>query len=260
MGWPVFTASTAARSADIAIELSPGNASTCELALRISGEHAARWVDRALGGNGDSGLAARSGSLSEGECGVLAYLASRVCRELASFQVLDVRPAPKIDACVLWPITLESALGPVALTAALAPGLAESLLVPHRLTVSVFDRAPSALHAGEVWISDRWNLSSASDGLAGEVQLSVEGCTSPLSAIVSAGQLRAQGPSSTRDDIELVLAQEPTQFAQLARIAAGERAPFALADTVELRRESQAIARGELISWRGAIGVRISEA
>jgi flagellar motor switch/type III secretory pathway protein FliN len=260
VGWPVFTASTTARASDVAIELTRGGETAFELALLIPSESAARWVDRALGGTGESGLAGVSGSLSDGECGVLAYLASRACRELAPLQVRDVRSGARLDACVLWPLALESALGRVALTCALAPWYAEGFVDRHRLTVSVFDRAPDAFHPGEVWISDRWNLSSTSEGLAGEVQLSVAGCASRLSAIVGDGQLRAQGPSAVRDPVELVLAEQALQFAELARLAAGEPAPISFTHAVELRAQGRTLARGELVSWRGAVGVRINEA
>jgi flagellar motor switch/type III secretory pathway protein FliN len=259
-GWPVFVENVPPRMSEVAIELTSGHQTAFELALLIPNESAARWVDRALGGSGESGLASGSGSLGEGECGVLAYLASRACRELAPFRVRDVKPAPRIEACVLWPLTLESALGRVSLTCALAPWWAEALRDRHRLLVSVFDRATATFQAGEVWISDRWNLSSTSEGLAGEVQLSVEGCASQLSAIVGAGQLRAQSPTAARDQVELVLASRAVGLAELARIAAGEPFPLAFAHEVELRVQGETTARGELVSWRGAIGVRINEA
>jgi flagellar motor switch/type III secretory pathway protein FliN len=258
VGWPVFVENLPARAAEVAIELTSGRTSEFELALLIPNESAARWVDRALGGSGESGLASSSGRLSEGECGVLAYVASRACRDLP-FQVRDVQPSARIEACVSWPLTLESALGRVALTCVLAPWRVEALPDRHRLIVSVFDRAPEPFHAGEVWISDRWNLSSTSEGLAGEVQLSVEGCAGQLSAIVGAGRLRVQAPSAVRDQVELVLASPAVNFAELARIAAGEPFPLSFAREVELRVQGQTAARGELVSWRGAIGVRINE-
>ncbi|HEX5659555.1 MAG TPA: FliM/FliN family flagellar motor C-terminal domain-containing protein [Polyangiales bacterium] len=257
VGWPVLTASATPRaSSEIAIELGSGIETAFELALLIPSESAARWVDRALGGSGESGVASASGVLSEGECGVLAYLASRAC--LAPYQVCDVRPAAHLDAHIAWPLTLESALGRVSLRCAIAPWRAESP-VRHRLNVSVFERAPEGLRAGEVWISDGWNLSSTSEGLAGEVQLSVEGCASQLAAIVGAGRVRAHAPSSSRDQLELVLASQDVSFTELAQIGAGEpfRADFS---KVELRSEGRTLARGELVSWRGAVGVRINEA
>ncbi len=258
VGWPVFNASAVAR--EVAIELTSGAGPGFELALLIPNDSAARCVDRALGGNGESGLAGAAGRLSDGECGVLAYLASRACRPFQPLQVCDVSHDLRLGEHVRWPIAFDSALGRVTLSCVLAPWRAEALRDPYRLTVSVFDRGPPSFQAGEVWISDCWNLSSTSEGLAGEVQLSVVGCSSQLSAIVGQGQLRAAAPSSLRDEVELVLSERSLRFLDLARIAAGEPYPVAFEGEVELRSTMGTLARGELVSWRGAIGVRINEA
>jgi hypothetical protein len=257
VGWPVLTPRPALRASDVLIELTRGTASAFELALVLDATSAAAWVDRALGGNGESGIASSSGSLSEAECGVLAYLAARICKRLGAMQVCDVRTRATLDACVLWPITLD---GRVLAQCALAPWLADGLVGLHRLRVSVFDRGPSTVQVGEVWISDRWNLSSASDGLAGEVLLRVEGCAQGLSAIVSGGRVQATGPSTLADQLELVLGSEPKSFGELARIAGGEPFTHAPWREAELRKGDEVIARGELVSWRGAIGLRVTEA
>lgn len=256
VGWPSYVQRAPSRSSDVLVELTSGAQTTFELALLIPAEIAARWVDRALGSHGDSGLPSASGTLTDAECGVLAYLASRTCNAMGTFSVRDVRTGPQLDACVLWPLTI----GRFAFTCALAPWRAEAFSDRHLLTASVFDRGPEAFHAGEVWISDRWNLSTTSDGLAGEVQLSVAGCVGDLSAVYTAGRVHAHAPSPAREGVEVVLARAEVRFIDLATIAAGEPFPLAPAQQVTLRRGEDTVARGELVSWRGAVGVRISEA
>jgi hypothetical protein len=261
VGWPVFRQRPALRESDILIELTTGTHTAFELALAIPAESAARWVDRALGGSGESGIASSAGTLSEAECGVLAYLAARACAAIGGVRVCDVAPvaARTLEPSVAWPLALAGPTGRCDLQCLLASWRAEANADRYRLGISVYDSAPSvSFAAGEVWISERWNLTSTSDGLAGEVQLSVDGCAAPLAAFMSSGRVHAVGPGiAAADTVELLLASQPVRFIDLATIAAGE--PFAIGTSeVELRRAGTTIARGELVSWRGAVGVRIT--
>ncbi|HEY6878897.1 MAG TPA: hypothetical protein VI299_12795 [Polyangiales bacterium] len=256
VGWPRATQRATSRSSDVLIELTSGAQDAFELALSLPAEIAARWVDRALGGHGDSGLASASGTLSDAECGVLAYLASRTCKDLGTLSVRDVRTGSPPDTSVLWPIKLAG----VTFACALAPWRAEALPGRHLLSASVFDHGPEAFRAGEVWISDHWNLSTTSDGLAGEVQLASAGCATTLDAIYTRGRVHAHAPGPARNGIEVVLASAEVRFIDLATIAAGEPFPLAPAQKVMLRRGPDTVAHGELVTWRGAVGVRINEA
>ena len=121
---------------------------------------------------------------------------------------------------------------------------------------------PFTPRVGDVWISDRWTLTDTTDGLAGSVLLATHGTTTELSARLSGAGLVAMGaaPTASPDQLELVLTRLPLSLSQVADLTAGT--PHALApiaaNLVQLRRGATLLAEGELISYRGAIGVRIT--
>jgi len=288
VGWPRRVRAERAadwlREPDVAVELTRSLPSeTFTLALTLPGEGATRLCDRLLGAPSSSAMASRSGRPSDAECGVLAYAAARLAAAHGgTWLVRDVRPAAfpaGVDEhLVLWPVAVESTLGPLELTLCLSPSLAEAL-PDVLLEVVLHDLLPPAhaqptLAVGEVWVSDQLPLTNTSEGLTGPVTLRAVGSEHQARARLGAHyvQLRAPdaplsgapcsaSPGAQGFPVELVIARRTLRFSALAALASGARCFVGELgqEPVLLRRAGTTLASGELISWRAALGVRVTQ-
>ncbi len=298
LGWPRLVSAAHQdgwlRASDVLVELAHSPArEPLELGIVLHAESATRLVDCVLGGPGSSALASAAGQPSEAECGVLAYAAARLCAaQERSFIVRDVRcwgsqSLGTDDPFLLWPLSLRTSLGPASARGSarnaadahssareqgieaallLSPGLAAACEDRHELEVLARDfAAPDALIAlalDDILVSDAWTLTATTEGLAGEVTLAVVGSEGGWSARLADGRVYARTASGPvrPDQAELVLARHPANLLQLAQLASG--APRSIPELgrgkVSLRSAGRTLAQGELVSWRGALGIRIT--
>jgi flagellar motor switch/type III secretory pathway protein FliN len=285
VGWPCRVEGRAApawlRDGDVLVELSRAPQSEpLELAISLRADVATCLVEALLGAKVSSRLASAAGQPSEAECGVLAYAAARLLASHgAAWIVRDVRRssvAARLQESprVLWPVSVESSLGKLEATLWLSPALANSLGGRHALEVLLHEqlREASELTAGEVWLSDDWPLTNTTDGLLGPVTLRVPGCATMLGAQLSkhhvqlsADRLAPRKPSpdasGSRANVEVVIATRGVSLTELAELRSGSRCFVGEvgSQTVLLSIEGQPPARGELVIWRGALGVRITQ-
>jgi len=175
---------------------------------------------------------------------------------------------------VLWPIAIECSLGRLEATLWLSTSFTRGQAGRHAVEVVLFEHVMrpdnEALATGEVWISDRWSLTNTSDGLTGPVVLQVPGCATSLDAQLQHNHVRGSGvrlaPPETAHQhasssaVEFVLARPALSLLQLAELAQGARYYVGEigAEPVLLRRGRQVLAEGELVTWRGALGVRLT--
>ena len=223
-------------------------------------------------------MASASGRPSDAECGVLAYLAARLLasgREntSAAWLVRDVRPALPdgglASDAVVWPLAVHSSLGSLETTLWLSPLLLAAQPRQHTLSLSVAERVDSELLAqlavGDVWLSEGSPLTLTSEGLTGPVQLSVAGCDTVLSGRLARGKVRiALAPPAPRveresESVELVIATCSTSFLELAGLASGNAVTVDVSgrQPAQIRHRGAVIATGELVSFRGALGIRV---
>jgi len=286
VGWPRRVRAERAidwlREPDVVVELTRSLPSEAfALALVVHGDGGARLCDRLLGAPSTSGVASRSGRPSEAECGVLAYAAARLAAAHGdAWLVRDVRPAALpgggAQSLVLWPIAVECTTGSFELTLCLSPSLADAL--PDVLLEVVLheqlppDQAQPMLAVGEVWVSDQLPLTDTSEGLTGPVTLRAPGSAHLASARLGARYVRLRASDDLQraphasavaggPQIELVIARRALSFSALAALASGARCFVGELgqEPVLLRQGGNTLARGELVLWRAALGVRLTE-
>ena len=274
--WPRYCAQTDLtswlRPTDVLIELTRTPArEPFELALLLHTQSATRVIERVLGAPVSSAMPSLSGAPSDAECGVLAYAAARIIASRPlPFVVRDVRvdplAGPLPESLMLWPLALETSFGKLDGMLLCSRALASGVRGIHSIEVLVRDAPdrgqPFTASVGDVWISDRWLLTDTTEGLAGSVLLGTPGAATELHARLAGPQLVATGPAPTTapDQLELVLAQLPLPLSALADLVAGlpqAITPIA-ATAVQLRRGAAMLAEGELVTYRGAVGVRIT--
>lgn len=234
----------------------------------VRNEQAAALVDRVLGGPGRAGVAGRSGNLSDGEQGVLAYFVARCGAALAAFRVLDVVTT---DASALgeawlealcWPLRVEwdeLSLELVLLShdELFVSKLSVDMLVPDTL----HGKALVGLQAGDLLVSDSWPLLATTRGLEALVELHVHGLGERLAAALEGDSLRVLRVLSTssKHATTLQLGSLALSLRQLAELAGG--APYSLApqviDTAILQVDEQAVARGRLVRHQGGVALRV---
>ncbi len=262
------------RPDDVMVELSrlPSDGAS-RAALLFPQTDAARWVDRALGGDGQIGRAA---PLRPVEHGVLAYhLAQGLSELFPSLSVCDVDRAEasylgsRLGSGVIWPMLLTTPLGRVDLRLLLSEALAASVPEEARLSLVLRDRlareAWTALSAGDVLWSEALPLTLTTQGLVGELELCIEGCADGLAVRVDGDVVTAsQHTLSERvpDSLELVLGQGSLRLLELAQAASGR--PVSLGtplpnERVSLHYPDAAPRLGELVAHRGGFGVRLLE-
>jgi hypothetical protein len=222
-------------------------------------------VERVLGGRHAGGARA----LSLPECGLLGYGIARLFSALDPGLVLD--HAESVSACgdgaagqVLVQGTLSGGFGTLPLRALLSPALA-ARLGPFTLRACVSDApAPevlSQLSPGDVLVSDAFLLTSTTRGPVGPVRLEAEGLR--VGGRLEAGRVwSVPSPEQARTgELEIVLTERTVDMRTLALVRAGHEPAFrdVALRTVELRHEGRRLGAGELVSYRGAVGVRVTE-
>lgn len=287
VGWPRLVSAGRSsewlRDGDLLVELArslPHEA--FELGIVFPAAAAALLSDRLLGAPSSSGMASRVGTPSDAECGVLAYASARLAAAHGSeWLVRDVRPffgrAPDsplrpalviADEMVLWPVVIDTTVGKLEVTLCLSASLASSLPAVELqglLHENLGSDETPALAVGEVWVSDRLPLTHTSLGLTGPVTLRVPDCERLLPARLSEHYVsctpESARPAPASHEVELVIVSRLVEFSALAAMASGARCFVGEVgrEPVSVRRRGQTIARGELIVWRGALGVRITE-
>ena len=292
VSWPHVAPSFVgtSRAGDVCVELARSAAHSAEqLDLSLTADSAARLIDALLGGRPASSMASAAGRPSDAECGVLAYGAARLLasrsdnaaaarsralgRASEEWLVRDVRPAEqevgRVSGGIVWPLALRSSLGTLEASVWLSEAWVAAQPRQHTLSLTLAERVDSEtlaqLAVGDVWLSEDSTLTLTSEGLTGPVLLAVAGCDAVLPGRLARGKVRtalAQPPpavASPTEPIELVISTRDTSLLELARLASGGtlavdasgRAPAAI-----LHR-GDVIATGELISWRGALGIRV---
>jgi hypothetical protein len=194
--------------------------------------------------------------------------------------VRDVRPATfpsRFDeSLVLWPIAVDCTIGKFEVTLCLSPSLADALpdvsleVVVHEQLPA--DQAQPTLAVGEVWVSDQLPLTDTSDGLTGPVTLRAPGSDHLASARLGGHSVRLRAPDALPraphaspvaegPQLELVIARRALSFSAFAALAGGARCFVGEPgqQPVLLRRGGRTLARGELVLWRSALGVRLTE-
>lgn len=265
------------RADDVALELTrvPGDGASRACVL-VPQSDAARWVDRALGGDGRIGRAAQ---LRQAEHGVLAYLFSRcMAVQASSLQVCDVDQANRarveshLGTCVVWPVGIVTPLGLVDVRVLLSEHFAASIQEDALLSLILredLDREDwTALSPGDVLLSDGIPLTLTVGGLIGDLELAVAGCAERLSVRLECDVLRLRERAPPRADsaqscsLEIILARGTLGLLELARAASGQPVTFATpipSERVALHYPGCAPKLGELVVHRGAFGVRICE-
>jgi hypothetical protein len=170
---------------------------------------------------------------------------------------------------VLWPVVIDTSLGKLELTLCLSKSLANALPAVELqalLHENLGSDETSALAVGDVWVSDRLPLTHTCLGLTGPVTLRVPDCERLLAAFLSEHYVQCS-PESARPapasrEVELLIVSRAIEFSALAALASGARCFVGEVgrEPVSVRRSGQTIGRGELIVWRGALGVRVTEA
>ena len=233
--------------------------------LWLDAAFASNLVDRALGGRGQLGIATATGLPSEAECGVLAYLAARSARAFESVWIRDVvasRDSPP-SASIVWPLSVRWNGGSGVARLGLGASFNHALLSAR---IGWFDglseAALTALEVGDVLISDGVALSATTRGLAGSCLLHVRGLSDTLRVVLESNQLhgrRAERVKPRTDELFVELQALALSVADLARLTAGGEItlPPAQAAQVQLTRNEQPLAQGELVQVAGSIGVRI---
>lgn len=264
-------AETWLRAGDLLVELARTPASSAfELGISLHAESATRLCDRLLGAHPGSSIAGRAGQLRDAECGLLAYAAARLAASHGGgWTVRDVRPAVGhacLAGAVAWPLAMTTSMGRLDAVLWISSELAEALPARHLLEVVLHEQSPrgqSVPRPGDVWISDSWLLTHTTTGLTGPVVLRTPSCDTSFHARLIASHvlaLRTRSPQSD-DDLEVVIAKRVLRLLELADLTSGAhlfidepgRHP------VVVRRANVPIARGQLIRWGGALGVRVTD-
>jgi len=276
-GWPRLRDDRLAgrwlRGSDVLIELAhQPPRSDFELAIALHADSATRVVERLLGAQESAAVASSSGSPSEAECGVLAYVAARLCAASASSLCVrsvrrcDPREALDPEPLLLWPVAVASSFGPLQATLLLSLGALEQWPLSACVSLFLRDRCEPAelreLSRGDLLLSDAWTLTPTTEGLTGDVLVGTAGADGVLTARLARGALEARAVvDGSEEQLELVLTRRTLPLLALARFAAGE--PLALApaegESASLRWRGTELARGELVVRRGAVGLRIDE-
>jgi hypothetical protein len=278
-GWPrlVGPASLASwlRRSDIFVELTCAPArQSFALAIALHADSATLVVDRLLGAAHRSGAASDSGGPSEAECGLLAYVAARLCTaSRAPLIVRDVRRTAILgelerETLVVWPFALTSTFGMLHGNLLISPAMLEPLATTVVVTMALRGRLSSTdtlaeLASGDLLVSDEWSLTNTSDGLFGPVLLAARGTDTVFRGQLANGAVQACMPleQASEDELELVIAERRSSLLELAQLASG--APFPFIPTEDqptvLRRDGQVVAIGELIVHQGALGLRVRE-
>jgi hypothetical protein len=240
--------------------------------LALPTDQAAGLFDRVLGGGGQAGIPARSGALSDAECGVLAHLAAHACA--ACSDTLAVRDVFCADAPALRALCAAGALWPLRIA---AEGLALDVKIifaapaecpagRYPFAVSVRDELPheilAALTIGDLLASDAWPLSVSTRGLEGRVELSVFGLSERVEAVLSGRRITSMdrpSPPPDRTRAELRLAELALDFWALAALGSG--APVELPEEslreATLHVDGLARAAGSLAQLRGVVALRV---
>jgi hypothetical protein len=240
-------------------------------ALALPVEQAAALVDRLLGGPGVVGIASKVGALSDAECGVLAYLASRCCvASRAQLRVADVHCQSATQLAARWPngvgwaVRLESpelAFDACALFADAVSCAAEELTLELLVRDELSADALAPLEPGDLLLSDRWPLTATTRGLEGLVELHVPGCQERLVGQLQGETLRTTGRRATAHGAELLLGTVRVELAQLSALCSGGElrlGPNWLQRAV-LRVEGRPVLAGQLVQYAGSIGLTASE-
>jgi hypothetical protein len=269
-GWPRMlspaTDSSWLRGSDLAVELGARPPrGPFEIALVLTAASATRVVDRLLGAPSETGVPSASGAPSEVECGLLAYIAARLCvawgSDLTIREVRRCAESMPLAEAVLWPLSLATNFGALECSLLLVPELA-ARIEELPLTVALTDRlAPdtslSRVGVGDLLVGDHWLMSATTEGLCGQVQLLVSGASSAFDGTLERGLIRARTPRPLRDDLALVLAERSCTLLELARLTSGETLPVTIPPTATLRHGDVTVACGELVRDRGRIGIRV---
>jgi hypothetical protein len=235
------------------------------LAVVLPASAALGLVDRLLGGSGTGSLPVAP---SAAECGVLAYGAARVLAAAAPALCLcDVRSvAPQELASrardhVLWPLALTGE-EELELSLLLSRVAARELDVSFGLRLSLCDELdPAALRElspGDVLVSDRWSLSSTTEGWAGQAELLVEELGLSLPVRLERGALRVSGAAKPRASTALVLAERRADLDTLAALVSGERLALVPDSTAARLEHATGAIDGELVLHQGAPGLRVT--
>ncbi|MDB4985767.1 MAG: hypothetical protein JWN04_945 [Myxococcaceae bacterium] len=273
------------RAGDVVIELARSPASSpLELGLSLGASSAVQLVDALLGGRVGSTISSASGQPSEAECGVLAYAAARLVAATRQPWILrDVRDWEGPDggpSMLLWPVALRTSMGTLDATVWLSRALAEHGQARHPVEVLVQESAVSGqldrLTVGDVWLCEGSGLTLTSEGLTGPVVVSVTGTAARLSAQLRRNRVRVRGPagatkdggaqpfvgsSAAQEPVELVIGGSSLTLLELAQLASGQLFDLHCDGAREgaLCRGGVTFARGQLVAWRGAIGLRVHE-
>jgi len=281
-------------------------------ALEVDPRLAAQVADRAFGGAGGDEVHAPVTPLSDAERGALAYVAARlVVASGTPFVVRGVVTSPFAlagalgdggaavlparvrlgDAVGLARLWLPERLLDALSIAAPAPAGAAVLRVPVDLVLEAawgtISRADlSALRVGDAVLFDESWLSSAREGLAGEVRARIAGARRMvLRCSADAGEIRVKtidvgaDPGATKGkrmdtdtkktatdrggDAPLEIAVEIARFtmplSEVAALAPGEvlATGRAIGERVTLRANGESVATGELVDVDGEVGVRV---
>lgn len=269
-GWPRLLTPTTAeswlRASDVAIELSSTPAHQAfELAVILPAISATRVVDRLLGAPSETGVPSAFGAPSEVECGLLAYVAARLCAAWdGTLSLREVRrhlDGPPVVESVLWPLALATDFGSIECSLLLAPELA-ARIVSLPLLVGLNDElAPGTslddLRVGDLLVGDRWLITATTEGLCGEVRLFVPGSSTAFDGTLERGHVRARTATPANDALTIVLADRACSLLELARLTSGAALAVTVSTAVSLRRDERTIAHGELVRERGRVGMRI---
>jgi hypothetical protein len=184
--------------------------------------------------------------------------------------VRDVRQSARVvgDDLVLWPVVVDTTVGKLELTLCLSPSRADTLPEVELQTLLHETFGPEdapALAVGEVWVSDRLPLTRTSLGLTGPVTLRVPGSAQLVAARLTEHYVQltpaSPRPAPEPHELALVIASRTIEFLALAALGSGARCFVGDVgrELVAIRHKEQTVARGELVVWRGALGVRVTE-
>jgi hypothetical protein len=240
----------------------------CEVALPP--EQALDLADRVLGGTGRSPLPGRAGLPTAAECGVLAYLAARCVRACgADLRVQDVTCGARAligdPRALLWPLRITGA-GDVRLDLKLifadtAPWFHETVQARLMLSDQLDELALSALEAGDLLVSDGWSLYATASGFSGLLELCVAGSDERVTVSLEGDTLRVvpRAPPARKGlAAELLLAQLPLSFAELAGLMDGASLPCPALEHAALALGGRELTRGRLVRFQGQLALEVA--
>jgi hypothetical protein len=193
---------------------------------------------------------------------------------------LAFSPAPASSGSgapdLVWPLSIESSMGKLDVLLWLRSAWLVEQQTRVWLELSVRETVDrellEQLKLEDVLLFEAASLTLTSEGLAGPVELSVLGAKTRASARLSRASLRVQHfhlgadevgptPAPERPTLELVLSARSIGLLQLAQLASGQ--PLATPELDQgaalLRHAGHDLARGELVSWRGTLGLRVTQ-